>query len=205
VENFTLWNAWIDAHRTTITFYATSGGLQRINQGTPEMVKEMLDDVGVPKAEVKEWKLDAFATDYLSDDLDSEDWEDRWQASWQVQVQLSRPIDFKPKSMDLVDSLASDRTWKGEEPLPPVAMVIADFGDAQTTQKVRQLLSSGKALPSVPGMEVIESPAHQNQLLITVPASKSFFEGGAEQAAKVEEICQKQGGTTHWRKRSRRP
>jgi hypothetical protein len=204
VGNFTLWNAWIDAHRTTITLFATSEGLQRINKGTPEMVKEMLDDIGAPKADVSGWKVDAFATDYLSDDLDSEDWEDRWQASWEVQVQLKRAIDFKPKPMDLVESLASDSTWKGEEPAPPKAMVVADFGDRQTTQNAQQLLTSEKARPAVQGLEVIESPAHENQLLVTLPAGKSFFESHATAAVKIEEICQQQGGTTHWRERVHR-
>jgi hypothetical protein len=203
VENFNLWNAWIDGDRMTITFFATSCGLQRINKGTPEMVKEMLGDIGASKAEVSGWKLEFFATDYVSDDPDSEDWEDRWRASWRVRVQLGRPVDFKPKSMNLMESLASDSTWEGDEAIPSKAVVVADFADHQTTQSARPLLT-GWAFTRVAGVEVIESPGRENQLLITLPASKSFFEGGAARAIQIEEICRGHGGTTHWRDRARR-
>jgi len=52
VENFILWSAWLDAHRTTLTFFVTSGGLQRINTGTKKLLQEMLGDLGIQKPQI---------------------------------------------------------------------------------------------------------------------------------------------------------
>lgn len=159
------------------------------------MLQEMLNDLGVQNAQVSSWKIDAFATDYLSDDLESDDWRDRWQASWEVHVELGRPIEFMPRHTDL--SLASDSTWKGDEPAPPKVMLVADFPDTADMERARQALESKPAA----GIEVTESPANERQLLITL-AGKAFFEKGAKPAVDAEELCQRHSGTTHWRDRA---
>ena len=104
MQNFTLWNAWADPAGTTVTFFATSAGFQRINRGTPKMIGEMLKDLGCPNDQVKDWSVKAFATDYLSDDLDTDDWRVPSLAAWReylaVKPELGVPALYYARTLD---------------------------------------------------------------------------------------------------------
>jgi len=199
--NFNLWNAWLDKAGTTLTFFATSTGLQRINKGTPEMIREMLHDLGCPNDQVKDWSVRPFATDYISVDLNTDDWRDRWNASYQLKVHMKAPVKFSAPSAPtkyLVDNLSGDDTWEGEKPVPDTCLVVADFpGDAERERFEPAARAKSKDLT------VEKSPAHDRQALISMRAGESFFKQGARLAVTAEALVHEFGGTTQWRGRFR--
>lgn len=196
MENFSLWNARADSSKTSVTFFATSAGFQRINRGTSKMVAEMLNDLGVPSDRVKDWSVLPFATDYLSDDLNTDDWRDRWLTSYEVTVRMSGPIAFKAPSKYLIESLAADKTWTGDEPAPQWCTVVADFPSESERPRFEQAVT-GRS----PDLKVEQSRAHDRQTLVSIPAGEAFFKGGAKLALSIEHLAREFGGTTHWRDR----
>lgn len=194
--NFSLWNVWDGKSGTVVTFFATTTGLQRINKGDHEMIAEMLSDLKIPKDKVKDWKVRPFATDYLSDDLDSKDWEDRWQPSYEVTVQMSAPVKFKPSARPTTGTLASDETWDDDEPVPPTCTVVVDFKREADQQRfdpaVKQLSKE---------LTVERGKALDRQILVSMPAGAAFFKKGAKLAVSVERLAHEFGGTTQWRDR----
>ena len=196
MQNFTLWNAWADAAGTTVTFFATSAGFQRINRGTPKMIGEMLKDLGCPNDQVKDWSVKAFATDYLSDDLDTDDWRDRWNASYEVKVRMNAAVKFSAPGEYLVDNLSGDKTWDGAEPAPDTCVVVADF----PTEAERERFEP-RAQGKSKDLKIEKSAAHDRQALISMPAGESFFKQGARLAVTTEALVHEFGGTTQWRDR----
>jgi hypothetical protein len=195
-ENFNLWNAWADEGRTRVTFFATSTGFQRINRGTKEMISEMLSDLGCPHDQIKDWSVKAFATDYLSVDLHTKDWEDRWNHSYEVKVRMKRPVKFSTPNKYLVENLSGDETWDGEEPVPDTCVVVADFpSETERERFERAARSKSKDLT------LEKSPAHDRQTLISMPAGEAFFIKGAKLAVGIERLVHEFGGTSQWRGR----
>jgi hypothetical protein len=194
IQNFTLWNVCETADAAQ--FFATSAGFHRINKGTREMVVEMLTDVGWQGGHLGAWTVGAFATDYLSDDRDSADWVDRWNASFAINVQLSGNPKFSRTDSYLIATMASDKTWRDDLPVPELCLVVADFRNEADRRKfaaAAQLLDGE--------LNVRRSCAHDRQAFVYIPASEAFFEKGAGIALEVEELALSVGGTTHWRDR----
>lgn len=139
MENFTLWNLTGDARR--IRFFASSLGLQQINRGTREMLVEMMHDLGFKPVDIDDWAVSHLATDYLSDNRDSEDWEDRWMGTWSVEVHLKDAAAL-PERRRRTPTLASDETWEGKEPAPSAALVVADFKDDDSLKQMKAALDA---------------------------------------------------------------
>lgn len=156
MENFSLWNLSEDLRARRVTFYATSLGLQQINRGTPTMLHEMLGDLGFPSLDIDNWAVTHVATDYLSDFRESDDWRDRWLDTWTVEVHLMGAVEL-PERRRQTPTLASDKTWEGEEPAPNSALIVADFPDDETLARMQAALTALRRSHSLMEVELAEA------------------------------------------------
>jgi hypothetical protein len=163
------------------------------------MIGEMLHDLGCPNDQVKDFTVRPFATDYISVDLHTDDWHDRWNASYELKVRMKQPIKFSASSdpnQYLVGNLSGDDTWEGERPAPNACLVVADFpSDAERQRFEPAARAKSKDL------KVETSSAHDRQTLVWMPADESFFEQGAKLAVSIEALTGEFGGTNQWRGR----
>lgn len=141
MENFILWSVSSDKKINQLSFFATTVQIQRINKGTPEMWKEMLNDLGSPEVEVEEWSIDNFLTDYLIDYPISDDWEDIWADTYEINLHLAKPIKLEVEDTALIRTFAIDNTWEGEPfHFPIKCVVVADFYDVDSLAKAKKIL-----------------------------------------------------------------
>ncbi|NTX62828.1 hypothetical protein HUA74_19460 [Myxococcus sp. CA051A] len=165
MENFILWNAAMQDDERTLGFAVFATAVKQLHQGSREMVEQMLSDLGIPNTPFTSWRVSHFATNYLADDLDADDWEDIWNDHWQVEVQLAQPLQHTWSDFELRRSFASDSSWTGEPSQPPMdCLVVADFLDgaaiphAEVVLKQLEALRSGALTPSELQREVAEAP-----------------------------------------------
>lgn len=128
MENFILWSVSLEEEKQMVSFFATSVQVQRINQGTEEMIAEMLEDLAASEVSFEQWSIDRFVTDYLVDRPYSDNWRDIWADTCEIKLQLSEPINLNVKDTDISRTFASDKSWNGEPlQLPVKCVVVADF------------------------------------------------------------------------------
>jgi len=195
------------------------------------MIATMLADMGLLQVDVERWELSRFATDYLSDDLDSDDWRDVWMDTWEIRLWTGRPVRYQPPPPGFVGTVAWDETWGGRgTPPADTCTVIADFGRFREVEvalgvfarlapardadgyavDVRRRL---RRVPEPPLRALWERQAadgpvtalacrSHRQLHVSMPAGRAFFEGGAKLAGAVEQVCRSLGGTLQWRERA---
>jgi len=204
--------------------------VQRIERGTDGMVATMLADMGLLQVEVERWTLSGFATDYLSDAEDGDDWRDRWMDSWEINLRTGRPIRYEPGPTGLVGTVATDDTWSGDEPAPETCTVIADFARFREVEVALSVFarlaraedgddfvrsvhghlqrapeSALRALwerqAEAPGPVTAAACRTHRQLHVSMAAGREFLEGGAKLAMAVEDLCGALGGTMRWRDR----
>lgn len=149
MENFILWNLNSDRGSKRIRFYATSLGLQQINRGSREMLDEMTRDFGFETLAIDDWAVRHMATDYFSDERESDDWRDRWMYTWEVEVHARDAVKL-PTSKGEVPTLAHDKTYGGEEQMPAEALVVADF---KHEKALRQLVDTVGTLAAPQALE----------------------------------------------------
>jgi hypothetical protein len=141
MENFILWNAAVQDDGRTLSFTAFAMAVKQLHQGTREMVEQMLRDLGVPDIAFTSWRVGHFVTNYLADDLDSDEWEDVWNDNWRVDVQLATPLKRTWSDLELIRTYASDASWTGEPPEPPFeCVVVADFLEADALTHAEAVL-----------------------------------------------------------------
>lgn len=231
METFTLWHHVSDPATRELAFYATAVNVQGIARGTEDMIATMLADMGLLQVKVERWTVSRFATDYVSDDRDSPEWQDVWMDTWAIQVHTGRPVRFaQPAGPGFVGTAAWDETWKGPGGPPDTCTVIADFGrfravevalgvfarlgraedgDAFVADVHRRLQRVPEAaLRALWERQAEEGPLaasacrEHRQLHVSMPARAAFFEGGARLARAVEDVARALGGTTQWRDRA---
>jgi hypothetical protein len=139
LENFILWNLNGGRRSKRICFYATSLGLQQINRGSREMLGDMLRDWGFEAVDIDDWAVRHMATDYLSDERDSEDWRDRWMSTWEIEIQAEDAVALPARKWE-VPTLAHDKTYGGEEQIPAEALVVADFKSEKPLDQLVEIL-----------------------------------------------------------------
>ena len=198
MENFTLWHTASDD--SEVRFYATAVNEQFIHEGTDSLISAFLSDLGAADAEVSGWTLSPFVTDYLSDDRDSDAWEDVWFFTWDVRVQVSAAVELQTSGTGMAESTAYDETWTGQQVEPVACVVIADF-DAQAREQLDgspadHIRAQVEALDPKPSVEECGVPG---QVHVSIPCDRSFLEAGAEAAVVIRDLCEESGATTHWR------
>ncbi|HEX6096507.1 MAG TPA: hypothetical protein VF432_09305 [Thermoanaerobaculia bacterium] len=126
MENYIIWGAAVLDDR--LALLVTRVNLQRIARGTPAFVRALLEELGI-QAEAAEWSIDAyFITNYLTDDPESEEWEDSWSETWDFRI----PVDLAGVELPAPDDLRRtawyDETAGDEELTFPVPLVMfAEF------------------------------------------------------------------------------
>ena len=73
METYFLWRILRNTRATSLSVFATLANIQRINEGTREMIEGMLEDLKAPDLRFSAWTIDHFITNYLADDPDG-DW-----------------------------------------------------------------------------------------------------------------------------------
>ncbi|HBE16722.1 MAG TPA: hypothetical protein DEG17_07990 [Cyanobacteria bacterium UBA11149] len=141
METFILWSPSFDERVRELSFFATEVQIQRINQGTQEMLQEMLHDIGISGVDVENWTINPFLTNYLMDEPPSSNWKDIWADTWEIKLKLTESIKLEVEYTDLIRTWASDTTWKGEPLyLPSKCVVVADFYNSETLEKAKKIL-----------------------------------------------------------------
>ena len=114
VNIFNLWNLYqyTDLH---YAFDVTRANAPSMANGTEELIERCLGAFGVV-ARVRSWSVAPFRSHYFTDYADSEDWTDRWQLGWRVDVTTgpSAPTHENvllplPQHVDLTDA-----SWEDE-------------------------------------------------------------------------------------------
>lgn len=142
MDNFILWSVSLEEEKQMVSFFATSVQVQRINQGTEEMIAEMLEDLGASEVSFEQWSIDRFVTDYLVDRPYSDNWRDIWADTCEIKIQLSEPINLNVKDTDLIRTFASDESWNGSPfQLPVKCVVVADFYSPESIGIAKQILT----------------------------------------------------------------
>ena len=65
MENFILWNLSHNIKAQRLSFFATSMQIKKINQGTEDMLNEMIQDLKLSTLFYKNWKIKHFLTNYI--------------------------------------------------------------------------------------------------------------------------------------------
>jgi hypothetical protein len=143
---FILWNALFDSKTKELSFFATALQGHYINNGTREMLAEMLGDMGVKYFAFDKWTVDHFLTDYLLDEPLSDNWRDIWAHTSEIKVHFTEEIQLALEVTDLVRTLARDATsFDNQFDAPSVyfpskCVLIADFYDSESLATAKKIL-----------------------------------------------------------------
>jgi len=165
---FILWNALFDSKTKELSFFATALQGHYINNGTREMLAEMLGDMGVKYFAFDKWTVDHFLTDYLLDEPLSDNWRDIWVHTSEIKVHFTEEIQLDLEVTDLVRTLARDATsFDNQFDAPSVyfpskCVLIADFYDSESLATAKKILPMVNFLRDNEAyIEIMRSPAPQ--------------------------------------------
>jgi hypothetical protein len=130
---FNLWNPALTEEGCELD--VTRANAPNFNQGSAELTRAFLDAWGIA-GEVEGWSVERVRTSYFSDDLDSDDWRDRWQRSWILRARgrLTRTKDGPYEILQFVSAI--DPTADPDEEDGPErcrALVIVGSREARET------------------------------------------------------------------------
>lgn len=155
MENFFIWSVSYNESGPQLSFFVCPVHVQRINQGTREMIKEMLNDIGVSPISFNTWTVHHFLTDYLTDYPQRNDWEADCQDAWKIGVELRGPVEHEAEESDLVSTWAFDDSWEGEFMpylLPSEFIIIADFYSMEAVFRTKKILDLAGNLTREPSI-----------------------------------------------------
>ena len=234
MENFILWDTVLDQVKKELSFFATPVHVQQISKGTEEMMKDFSHDLGIPDASIEGWTVRHFITNYLADDIESDQWDDIWGDTWEIRIRLQSPVDYKIKEDELVRTWAVDDSWKGKvSNFPSECVLVVDFNNKKDVlraegilQELSNRISKGvskdqksvfsksiektlhniqKGYPPHSILKVKRRTSQLRQLLVSLGTfSEVFFADGAEIAFMVSSLCRDLGGTTTWQEKTSR-
>lgn len=148
MENFILWSVSFDSSSQKLSFFASSVHRKGINEGTDEMITQMLDDLEYSDVPYTAWSIHPCITNYLLDNPPSDNWEDNWSNTWEIQLDLQEPVVVKQDDTELTRTVARDMTWsRSLEHLPSECIVVADFYSDNNTDRFRQVLGTMTKAP----------------------------------------------------------
>ena len=151
METYLLWSPSLDENATTLSFFATAVNIQRIANGTHEMLEAMLKDLGVQNASFQKWTTDRFITNYLTDDPDSDDWQDSWAETWEIVVQFDSPVSLDKNQYYPRRTFEIDRSWDGNTSMFPVeCVVIATFARRDEFDRIQKVFEKVRTLTDNP-------------------------------------------------------
>ena len=142
MASFILWNASFSQKTNELSFFATATQWLYINQGTRDMIAEMLEDLGIDRFAFDEWTINHFLTDYLLDRPISDNWKDIWLHTWEIKVYFTEPIELEMEITDLARTIATDNTSFDDSLayFPSKCVVIADFYDSESLATAKKIL-----------------------------------------------------------------
>ena len=217
MENYILWGA--TAADNALALLVTRVNLQRIGKGTREFVHALLEELGID-AMPKEWRIAAhFITDYLTNDPDSNEWEDSWSETWDFRI----PVDVSrlrlPASNDLRRTAWYDETVEDNELSFPILLVLfAEFQSDEQPDAARRELhelfsdSSGSAgdaalraaIDAIPEQQRSGLSANTRGSLLQVSlglVGEDFIESSRPLMDAVRAWIEAHGGVTTWDER----
>lgn len=136
---FTLWHPVVQEDRKGCGFDVKPHGFSQLNRGSRELIEGFLDALKID-ATPSRWRVDPFCSPYYRDDMESDNWLDKYPMAWHVRVRFSKalaksvpPIYLGPYPSDAEDSSweGKDDPWSAWEWSSCLCVVIADFWDDQ--------------------------------------------------------------------------
>jgi hypothetical protein len=168
-----------------------------LNQGTREMVSEMMGTIGV-KAAPETWQIESFCSPYFADSETAGDPHDKYKQVFGVNVTFTEPAalpaisPFKPFLSDARDPSFQP---KEDDPDPMIwsvlpCTVIADFIDRPAGALLAEPLVAGRAttVDVAPGIV-------QVRVAVGAVDAKGAFDG----VEGVLAACRSHGASTSWR------
>lgn len=148
METYLLWSPSLDEKATTLSFFATAVNIQRIANGTREIIEAMLKDLGIQNAAFQTWTTtNRFITNYLTDDPDSDDWRDSWAETWDIVVQFDAPASVNKDQYYPRRTFEIDRSWNGDTSMFPVeCVVIANFAGPENIDRAQKVFGKVRTL-----------------------------------------------------------
>ena len=208
LPNFSIWFPGIfNRASTQLEFMLSPGEIFYINEQEfdTQLIANLLMDIDITLP-IKSWSVLPIRTAYLSDFLDSNNWEDIWQLSWKVSVLLEESADLS----HLVDDFCYESDAVPSQRFPKIDViancyVIADFQDYAAMEQAKARLaelslrfpSNEKGLlrpPLFSQSKIMKNNYYHLQINLGKFEDK-FFADGAAYAWEVMDICKKYGGT----------
>ncbi|GAB4201517.1 MAG: hypothetical protein OHK0022_23630 [Roseiflexaceae bacterium] len=147
MELFILFRPCFNQKTTQLSFLATPSSSQGISAGTPDMIRQMLSDLGFGQTDYQRWSLAHMVSNYLADDPEANDWRDVWRDTWEITVELGQLAPPARSPQQLVRTYAYDETWhspglEARPILPAPAVLIADFYTRTDLQQAEELFAA---------------------------------------------------------------
>lgn len=91
-----------------------------IHQGTPEMLDEMLSDLGLSEVKYRTWSVTSFRSNHFSSSDEPVSSPNSWSASWELSLELDDALSdgfAAPRDdYNILRTYALDKTWDGKDP-----------------------------------------------------------------------------------------
>jgi hypothetical protein len=223
MENFMLWGFGLNPAAKSLLFRATRIQHQCINQGTREMIDQMLVDAGSPKVDYTDWSVRYFLNNYFSSVDEPISSRDAWSKTWEISLNLkgSSPDEasFPNDDREVLRTYAIDMTWDGENlSLAAPCIMIARFYSKKLFNRafaalsefehprgskdpeVQDLIDALKQDPSSSLISVRKRVAVPMEVAVEFGTfnDNSFSSDGSRLAEKLSEVIHEFGATITW-------
>src|SRR5260370_34107631 len=143
-----IWNPYIVPNQPRkLEFMLTRSDADGVAGGTKEFMEEMLRDIGT-KADVINWSIKPYRSNYYSDYLDIDDWRGTWEPIWKVIIETVSEFNPLPKiNSPWIETDAVDGSWlfttRLRDDVDINCVVISDFDDEGALRKVQAAIDRG--------------------------------------------------------------
>ncbi len=193
-ETFSLWNLAYETKTQALTFFATAVNVPRINEGTLEMVKAMLKDLGLGNAAVRDFSVGPHCgcSWLTSDDEGHLSWKDVWLDTVSLRVRLAKAVRLPEAKATPVGTYAYDETSTSHRFAPQSFVLACASQEASLRAPAHKALRA--AAPRRATFEATKGP-----LLLTLPTAPATLKKDLAAMAELKAVAERAGLATHWR------
>jgi hypothetical protein len=201
MASFHIWNpAFVGSDRLVVECHVTQGHAIQLARGTPQLIRDVLEVLGVEAAPVG-WAFDAMRTHYYSAyRRSSSDWGDAWDLAWRLRAELPETAALTDvPERGYLDLETVDASYRNDDrpslwPAWP-CLVLADFEDPISASQARGLVRARfpRAVISA-GIGFGVLPQLRCDL---GPQPRAFYESGAGAAEELLQELVAAGASVH--------
>jgi hypothetical protein len=193
-----------EGDRVLCSFDVTAPELTELRCGDREVMAAFADALGLGSARVQSWRIERFCTPYYAYDHRSDDWRERVELAWRVEMELTgRGPFFHYGGLGPAPAYGRDSTWTGDDSIwngePEPCIVIADEGPSGEFSFLHQVARD--SVVDVFEYRVPERVLKQARVKLGVLELPRDY----DQIASIVEACRLRLAATHWSITEQRP